>query len=132
MLLDFGKTVSCEYTKAYVLDNKFIRAHEDGSIYIHNLDYFNLGSLSSTHLEFDNVVADEFPLNMFCLAMNAKNEIDGEITISKIDYLLVPFLRRRFKDKFNRFTKRKLWKTSKSQVKIILKRKHILKTILIL
>ena len=51
LLLDFGKTVSCEYTKAYVLDNKFIRAHEDGSIYIHNLDYFNLGSLSSTHLE---------------------------------------------------------------------------------
>ena len=100
LLLDFGKTVSCEYTKAYVLDNKFIRAHEDGSIYIHNLDYFNLGSLSSTHLEFDNVVADEFPLNMFCLAMNAKNEIDGEITISKIDYLLVPFLRRRFKEKF--------------------------------
>lgn len=100
VLLDFGKTVSCEYTKAYVLDNKFIRAHEDGSVYIHNLDYFNLGSLSSTHLEFNSVITDEFPLNIFCTAMNAKNEIDGEITISKIDYLLVPFLLRRFREKF--------------------------------
>lgn len=100
ILLDFGKTISCEYTKAYVLDNKFVRAHEDGSVYINNLDYFNLGSLSSTHLEFDKMVTNEFPLNVLCMAMNAKNEIDGEITISKIDYLLIPLLLKRFKDKF--------------------------------
>ena len=42
ILLDFGKTISCEYTKAFVLDNKYVRSHEEGNIYIHNLDYFNL------------------------------------------------------------------------------------------
>lgn len=97
ILLDFGKTISCEYTKAYVLDNKFVRAHDDGSIYIHNLDYFNLGNLSSTHLKFDNVINNNFPLDLIQMAINAKSEIDGEITLSKFDYILVPELISRFK-----------------------------------
>lgn len=97
ILLDFGKTISCEYTKAYVLDNKFVRAHDDGSIYIHNLDYFNLGNLSSTHLKFDNVINNNFPLDLIQMAINAKSEIDGEITLSKFDYILVPELISKFK-----------------------------------
>lgn len=97
ILLDFGKTISCEYTKAYVLDNKFVRAHDDGSIYIHNLDYFNLGNLSSTHLKFDNVINNNFPLDLIQMAINAKSEIDGEITLSNFDYILVPELISRFK-----------------------------------
>ena len=97
ILLDFGKTISCEYTKAYVLDNKFVRAHDDGSIYIHNLDYFNLGNLSSTHLKFDNVINNNFPLDLIQMAINAKSEIDGEITLYKFDYILVPELISRFK-----------------------------------
>ena len=97
ILLDFGKTISCEYTKAYVLDNKFVRAHDDGSIYIHNLDYFNLGNLSSTHLKFDNVINNNFPLDLIQTAINAKSEIDGEITLSKFDYILVPELISKFK-----------------------------------
>lgn len=97
ILLDFGKTISCEYTKAYVLDNKFVRTHDDGSIYIHNLDYFNLGNLSSTHLKFDNVINNNFPLDLIQMAINAKSEIDGEITLSKFDYILVPELISKFK-----------------------------------
>ena len=97
ILLDFGKTISCEYTKAYVLDNKFVRAHDDGSIYIHNLDYFNLGNLSSTHLKFDNVINNNFPLDLIQMAINAKSEIDGEIILFKFDYILVPELISKFK-----------------------------------
>ncbi|MBE6152334.1 MAG: hypothetical protein E7165_03370 [Firmicutes bacterium] len=100
ILLDFGKTISCEYTKAFVLDNKFVRAHEEGNIYIHNLDYFNLGKLSSTHLIFDNDVDETFPSNLIFDAINAKCEIDGEVSIDAIDYLLVPFLNRKFKERF--------------------------------
>lgn len=108
LLLDFAKTIACEYTKSYVLDNKFERAHEEGTIYIHNLDYFSLGSLSSTHLKFDKALQEGlFPLNMLKLAFDAKTEIDGEITISKIDYLLIPYFIKRFKkifmDKLNSY-----------------------------
>lgn len=101
LLLDFAKTIACEYTKSYVLDNKFERAHEEGTIYIHNLDYFCLGSLSSAHLKFDKSLQDGvFPLNILKLAFDAKSEVDGEITISRIDYLLVPYLIKRFKQIF--------------------------------
>ena len=100
LLLDFGKTISCEYTKAFVLDNKFVRAHEEGNIYIHNLDYFNLGKLSSTHLIFDNDVDETFPSNLIFDAINAKCEIDGEVCIDALDYLLVPYLNKKFKERF--------------------------------
>lgn len=100
MLLDFGKTISCEYTKAFILDNKFVRAHEEGNLYIHNLDYFNLGKLSSTHLIFDNDVDEIFPSNLIFDAINAKYEIDGEVCIDALDYLLIPFLNKKFKERF--------------------------------
>ena len=100
ILLDFGKTISCEYTKAFVLDNKFVRAHEEGNLYIHNLDYFNLGKLSSTHLIFDNDVNETFPSNLIFNAINAKCEIDGEVCIDALDYLLTPFLNKKFKERF--------------------------------
>jgi ribonucleoside-triphosphate reductase len=100
ILLDFGKTVSCEYTKTYVLDNKFVRAHEEGSIYIHNLDYFNLGKLSSTHLILDNNIEEDFFTKFISLLTLAKNEIDGEIAIDSVDNLLVTMFIKKFKNKF--------------------------------
>ena len=99
ILLDFGKTISCEYTKSFVLDNKFVRAHEEGNIYIHNLDYFNLGKISSTHLIFDKDLDDSFPSDLIVEALQAKDEIDGEICIDALDYLLIPFIQRKFKEK---------------------------------
>lgn len=90
VLLDFGKTISCEYTKSYVLDSKLMRAHEEGSIYIHNLDYFWLGKLSSTHLLFKEPDVDGFPNSLIMTALKCKDEIDGEIAINKIDSLLKP------------------------------------------
>ena len=62
-------------------ERKLERAHEEGSIYIHNLDYFNLGKLSSTHLMFEKTIDDTFPNGFIQLAINAKNEIDGEMDI---------------------------------------------------
>ena len=100
ILLDFGKTVSCEYTKTYVLDNKFARAHEEGSIYIHNLDYFNLGKLSSTHLILDNNIEEDFFTKFISTLISAKSEIDGEIAIDSIDNLLTPMFIKKFKIKF--------------------------------
>lgn len=100
ILLDFGKTISCEYTKTYVLDNKFVRAHEEGSIYIHNLDYFNLGKLSSTHLIFNNNPDDDFFTNFVSVLTMAKNEIDGEIAVDSLDELLIPIFIKKFKVKY--------------------------------
>ena len=92
ILRNFGKTVSCEYTKTYVLDNKLVRAHEEGSIYIQNLDYFNLGKLSSAHLKFNTNAYNEFPHELIRVATTAKEEIDGEICIDSLDRLIKPMV----------------------------------------
>lgn len=97
LLLDFGKTISCEYTKAFILDNKYVRAHEEGNIYIHNLDYFNLGKLSSCHPLFKESINDDFPNGLILEALNIKSEIDGEICIDSFDELLVPLAISKFK-----------------------------------
>lgn len=108
ILLNFGKTISCEYTKTYVLDNKLVRAHEEGSIYIQNLDYFNLGKLSSTHLIFDSVINETFPNGFIQLATKAKDEIDGEIGINKFDCLIKPLVISKFTKKFKTLLKKYL------------------------
>lgn len=100
ILLDYSKTISCEYTKAFVLDNKYVRAHEEGNIYIHNLDYFNIGKLSSTHPIFNKSITDNFPINLIIDALNTKLEIDGEICVGSLDELLISFVINKFKDKF--------------------------------
>ena len=100
ILLDFGKTISCEYTKTYVLDNKLVRAHEEGSIYIHNLDYFNLGKLSSTHLMFDSNSDEDFFTDFISILIKSKNEIDGEIAVDSLDELIRPFFIKEFKIKY--------------------------------
>lgn len=108
ILLDFGKTISSEYTKTYVLDNKLVRAHEEGSIYIHNLDYFNLGKLSATHMLFSHVINDDFPSSFILEALDAKNEIDGEIAIDSIDYLLEDLVIKRFKKNYQQLLQKYL------------------------
>ena len=108
ILLDFGKTIAAEYTKTYVLDNKLLRAHEEGGIYIHNLDYINLGKLSSTHMIFDKTINDEFPNDFILEALDAKSEIDGEIAIDSIDYLLENLVIKRFKEEFKKILQKYL------------------------
>ncbi len=108
ILLNFGKTIATEYTKTYVLDNKLVRAHEEGSIYIHNLDYFNLGKLSSTHMLFNINKSDNFPTSFILEMLDAKNEIDGEIAIDSIDYLFEDLLIKRFKCEFKKMLQKYL------------------------
>ena len=46
MLYRFGKIISSEYAKSYILDSKYVRAYEEGNMYIHNLESFPLGYIS--------------------------------------------------------------------------------------
>ena len=43
MLNNFGKTISSEYSLAYLIDSKYTRMYQEGIIYIHDLDYYVLG-----------------------------------------------------------------------------------------
>ena len=98
ILLKYGKTVVNEFTKSYILDSKYLRSHEEGNIYIHNLEYFPLGVLSSVHIMLNNCLEEQESLN--CIEKSIKeiqNEISGEINIPGIDNLLSSWVLKRFK-----------------------------------
>lgn len=92
-LINYGKTVSNEFAKAYIIDNKYIRAHEEGNIYIHGLDYFTLGLVESTHLKYDWLPISNNTINILIkFLINVKTEVNGEISVPKINTILTPYL----------------------------------------
>ena len=60
LLHRFGKVISSEYAKSYILDSKYIRACEEGNMYIHNLEFFPLGYMSHLNLLLDIKEDDEY------------------------------------------------------------------------
>lgn len=106
LMFEFGKTITSEYTKAYILDTKSLRALEEGNIYIHDLDYFTLGVFPNIHLKLDNNFESvDALLNEI---INVASEVNGEIGISNIDFLLESFIIKKYKERFMKFLKRYL------------------------
>lgn len=106
LLLSFGKTISNEFSKAYLIDSKYIRSHDEGTIYIHDLDYYVLSTISSTHLDLSNIEAsDDYFDTLLTTLINIKNEKYGEECIPSIDYLFIPYLIHKFKNIFSRILK---------------------------
>lgn len=89
-LLKYGKIVSSSYTKSYVMDNKFIRAHDEGKIYIHDLDSFNLGFLEYINLRIDPLkLGKNYILDLYLSLTKASLEIAQEILVNDIDNIFL-------------------------------------------
>ncbi len=92
-LFKLGKTISNEFAKSYLIDSKYVRGHDEGSIFIHDLDYYVLGATFSTHLDLSFIDDFEYYFekvlkHLLCI----KDEQCGEHSITSIDYLFVPWL----------------------------------------
>ncbi len=102
ILYNLGGIISEEYTKSYILDNKYVRAYDEGKIFIHNFSYFNLGYLSNTHLLLTNTLKkDNCFYDILSLLIEAKKEINGEIEINDIDILLGQYILDKYKLELN-------------------------------
>lgn len=88
LLNKFGKIISSEYAKSYVLDSKYVRALEEGNLYIHNLNYFSLGYLSHVNLKLNVDDNDDYLDEFISEIINAQNEVSEEIGINVLDSLL--------------------------------------------
>lgn len=88
LLHKFGKIISSEYAKSYILDSKYIRAYEEGNIYIHNLEFFPLGYMSHLNLLLDIKEDDEYLDEFISDIINSQSEVSAEIGINNIDKLL--------------------------------------------
>ncbi len=103
LIMNFSKTISEEYAKSYLIDSKYIRAHDEGNIYIHDLNYYIFGTTSSTHLDFSNINDYEnFFEKITNILLNVKKEQHGEHSITSFDFILEPWIIYEFKKIFKR------------------------------
>ena len=98
ILLKYGRTVINEFNKSYIIDMKYLRAHEEGNIFIGDMEDFPLGIISSVHLNLTSYLEEMNSLNaLTTLILNASDEVNGEINIPAIDCLLETWLIRQYR-----------------------------------
>ena len=103
-LFEFGSTVSKEFSAAYLMKKDFSSSHEKGDIFIHNLDFFPMGTTSSCQIALDKLFENGFHSGLVDLRepqdirsyaalaslaiQSNQNDQHGEQSIPAFDYYL--------------------------------------------
>lgn len=112
----YGSTVSEEFATSYLIKKKFSDSHENGDIYIHNLDFYPMGTTESSQLDLEKLFTDGFstenssirePQNIFTYSIlsiiaisgNQKDQ-DSEQSIPNFDYYMAKGVLKTFKKQF--------------------------------
>ena len=115
-MLHFGSTVSREFAKAYLMDNKYARSHDEGFIHIHDLDFWAMGTTTCTQIDLNklfktgfstghgylrtpNSIASYSALAAIAIQAN-QNEQHGGQSIPAFDYYMAPGVLKTFKKEF--------------------------------
>ncbi len=115
-MLHFGSTVSREFAKAYLMDNKYARAHDEGLIHIHDLDFWAMGTTTCTQIDLNKLFKNGFSTGhgflrtpnsivsyaaLAAIAIQAnQNEQHGGQSIPAFDYYMAPGVLKTFKKQF--------------------------------
>ncbi len=112
-MLQYGSTVSKEFCKAHMLKPEHTLAHESGDIHIHDLDFFNMGTLTCTQIDILKLFKNGFstghgflrePQDIMSYAALAaiaiqsnQNDQHGGQSIPTFDYGLAPGVKKTYK-----------------------------------
>ena len=115
-MLHFGSTVSKEFAKAYLMDSKYARAHDEGVIHIHDLDFWAMGTTTCTQIDLSKLFKNGFSTGhgflrtpnsiasytaLAAIAIQAnQNEQHGGQSIPAFDYYMAPGVLKTFKKEF--------------------------------
>ncbi len=115
-MLHFGSTVSKEFAKAYLMDNKYARAHDEGAIHIHDLDFWAMGTTTCTQIDIEKLFKNGFSTGhgylrtpnsitsysaLAAIAIQSnQNEQHGGQSIPAYDYYMAPGVLKTFKKEF--------------------------------
>ncbi len=115
-MLSYGQTLSNEFSKAYLIKRKYVDSHESGEYYIHDLDYYPMGTTTSCHIDLDKLFNEGFstgdgylrePNNIMtysiltAIAIQAnQNDQHGGQSIPHFDYYFAPGVVKTFKKEF--------------------------------
>ena len=104
LLNHYGKNIVKGFSKSYLIDNKYLRAHDEGNIYLHDMELFPLGVLSSVHLNLKNILETDNSLNnLLWYLLKVKDEINGEINIPALDFLLENWVVNNYRNYFHEY-----------------------------
>ncbi len=112
-MLHFGSTVSREFAKAYLMDAKYARAHDEGAIHIHDLDFLAMGTTTCNQIDLDKLFKNGFStghgylrcpndimsytaLAAICIQANQNDQHGGQ-SIPMFDYYMAPGVLKTFK-----------------------------------
>ena len=59
-MLQYGSAVSKEFCKTFILKPEHVLAHEKGDIHIHDMDFFNMGTLTCCQIQLDKLFKGGF------------------------------------------------------------------------
>ncbi len=112
-MLHFGSTVSKEFGKAYLMDAKYARAHDEGAIHIHDLDFLAMGTTTCNQIDLEKLFKNGFStghghlrcpndimsytaLAAICIQANQNDQHGGQ-SIPMFDYYMAPGVKKTFK-----------------------------------
>lgn len=112
----YGETISSEFTTSYLMKKKFSEAHENGDIYINNLEFYPMGTTENCQINIEKLFNEGFraenssmrePQNILAYAMLAaiaisgnQKDQNGTQSIPAFDYYMAPGVLKTFKKEF--------------------------------
>ena len=115
-IFKFGSTVSQEFSKAYLMKKEFADSHDKGDIYIHDMDFFPMGTTNCCQIDLDKLFEDGFYTgngkmrepqdirsytSLCSIAIQAnQNDQHGEQSIPAFDFYLSSGVFKTFKKEF--------------------------------
>ena len=115
-MLQYGSTVSKEFSKSYLMKRKFAEAHDSGDIHIHDMDFLPMGTTTCCQIDLNKLYTDGFSTghgflrepndimsysSLAAIAIQSnQNDQHGGQSIPAFDYYMAPGVLKTFKKQF--------------------------------
>jgi len=112
-MLQYGSTISKEFSKAYLIKKEYTDAHDEGFIHIHDMDFVAMGTTTCMQIDLDKLFKDGFSTGhghlrepndimsysaLAAIAIQAnQNDQHGGQSIPAFDYYMAPGVLKTFK-----------------------------------
>ena len=117
-MLQYGATVSKEFSKAYLMKKEYAEAHDNGTIHIHDMDFLAMGTTTCCQIDLARLFKNGFDTghgfvrppqdistyaSLACIVIQAnQNDQHGGQAIPALDYYLAPGVLKTFKKHLNK------------------------------
>ena len=117
-MLQYGATVSKEFAKAYLMKPEYAEAHDNGTIHIHDMDFFAMGTTTCCQIDLSRLFKNGFDTghgyvrppqdistygSLAAIVVQAnQNDQHGGQAIPALDYYLAPGILKTFKRQFKK------------------------------